>query len=614
MESKSERNLATDIELLTLSYLPLPETLDVLDYSPALQIKYLQTYFATPAALEYVSSILNRVDLTLALLEKGVTDLVIRHQEQIDTLTLALTLLKTPLKELFLIDTSTVSILKFLTSLQSNANINKLELHNFLYTDTNIILINELLIQNTYLKSLVLLNPAEYMYSRPPSLELDFKQILTNDHNLTELNLSSFDYGDTTSLAEGLKNNTKLTKLILYDANITHKFAQVLEDTSLTYLDLNNSKNIRTTAYPISANTSLTYLNLSHTSINSSSVATILKYNYTLKELILSACSLEEIYLIAEKLAMNRSLTLIDLSLNMYEENDILALADMLKVNKVLKTLNLGLVNLFESKAPEYFVAALSQNLSLTHLETTWTKLAPTIWDVLSQNQHLQKLYLPLSEFGTILGLNLSINTGLRELNLRKTNLKDSDLKIIADGLLENKTLEILRLAKNKFDGIGILKLAESLLVNKTLKFLDLESSVPDYPDPELIPALIILATKTNLETLFIGSIFIYTTDYNEDIFFQELINTNLKKLSISHDGIRKYILRIAELIRTNTTLTWLNLSDNNLSKDNITPIIEALKENKTLTEIDLRRNIYGIDDLLKDVLLSNPILKNILV
>jgi len=156
----------------------------------------------------------------------------------------------------------------------------------------------------------------------------------------------------------------------------------------------------------------------------------------------------------------------------------------------------------------------------------------------------------------------LKFNNTLLHLNISNINTDNNDIKCLVDYLKNNSSLTHLTI-RNTFGELNIL--LNSLIYNKTLKYLDISDS--DF----INISFDFLLFNKSLNTLIIQ------VDYN--------FNNHLDNV---------YIKELFEILKTNRTLSRLNILDNDLDSDILNFISESLEFNKTLVELSL--NKYDIE------------------
>ena len=186
----------------------------------------------------------------------------------------------------------------------------------------------------------------------------------------------------------------------------------------------------------------------------------------------------------ANSLATNVSIVDLDISscsLQITDQNGPNVI-NMLKENKVLKSLNLSNNNLGEL-ALLYIAKGLQHNTSLVQLNLSSCALTVT-------DRSEQALGEMLKTNTTLKGLNMSGNTSLGDtgvkcisegtfvsttlilLNLRNCGITASGAKYLSQMLSQNRSLQSLDIGANHIGDEGISNIAEALKSNKTLREL----------------------------------------------------------------------------------------------------------------------------------------------
>ena len=245
------------------------------------------------------------------------------------------------------------------------------------------------------------------------------------------------------------------------------------------------------------------------------------------------------VFVLAEALKTNTTLTKLDLSVNNFGAEGVAALAAALRTNTTLTKLDLSVNNL-GAEGVAALAAALRTNTPLTELNLCGNNFG--------------------AEGVAALAAALQTNTTLTKLNLSVNNLGAEGVAALAAALQTNTTLTKLYLRDN-LDADGVAALAAALQTNTTLTELYLSHNNLDADGVAALAAA--LQTNTPLTEL------------------------NLCGNNFGAEGVAA----LAAALQTNTTLTKLNLSDNNLDAEGVAALAAALQTNTTLTELDLSVN-----------------------
>ena len=274
---------------------------------------------------------------------------------------------------------------------------------------------------------------------------------------------------------------------------------------------------------------------------------------------------------IIDSLCSNTTLTNLSLKLNGLSLDEIRLISEFLKKNKTLLELNLS-SNLLDSSRDYY---GFEDQYGI-------------------HNEHNGFYYLVEG---------LKHNTTLTSLNLSQCSIygKENCFQLLFDELKTNSSLTKIDLSKNKLTSKNIAQLCDVLKVNTHLNELNLSelggllSKLSIYNDPSLNKLLCdVLKTNISLTKLILKdapsscypSVIINALNLSEVL----KVNTTLAYLDLSNTYIKKEGLKvICDALTTNTTLTYLNISDRSMNtEENVNIINEMLKQNTTLTKLDI--------------------------
>jgi hypothetical protein len=200
-------------------------------------------------------------------------------------------------------------------------------------------------------------------------------------------------------------------------------------------------------------------------------LCTLLSRSHFLCRLHLSGCGPHGAPLrqLVGALSVNEQLRSLDLSVNELDEDDARSLADMLRKNRSLTTLNLP----------------LNPNIG----EAGWRALAGSLCN------HRSLIELGLMSCALhgaplrLLAEALSTNEKLRSLDLSANGLDDDDARSLADMLKKNRTLTKLDLSLTDIGEAGWCVLADALRDNRTLTEIDARSCTIPEEDRQFMDA-----------------------------------------------------------------------------------------------------------------------------
>lgn len=192
-------------------------------------------------------------------------------------------------------------------------------------------------------------------------------------------------------------------------------------------------------------------------------------------------------YPLFKDLKSNTTIQDLDLneSLNNFEGVD-----EFLTKNNTLK--NLGFESI-SSENIELISKGLSNNYNLKYLNIRKTNLKDQMSNLMKSLLYgnLEELYIYGCKVDDsscdLIGLYLSTNFRLKELNLNSNDINDEGLVKILHGLKNNNTLKTLSLFYNNFGNEGCLALKEFLKLNTSLKDLNVGNCKYDIKGLKLI-------------------------------------------------------------------------------------------------------------------------------
>ena len=324
----------------------------------------------------------------------------------------------------------------------------------------------------------------------------------------------------------------------------------------------------------LAVNSSLTNLDVSRNSIGNSGAASLsqaLVVNTSLTNLDLSWNSIGDSASLSQALAANSSLTNLDLSENSFGESGSAFLSQALAVNSSLTKLDLRRMNSIGDSGAASLSQALAVNSSLTNLDLRLSSIGDSGAASLSQA--------------------LSVNSSLTDLNLSGNSLGDSGAASLSQALAVNSSLTKLDLTENSIGPCGALSLSQALSINSSLTNLDLSwNSIGDSGAAFLSQALAANSTLTNLD-LSANSI----GDSAESLSQALSVNSSLTNLDLRVNSIGDFgAASLSQALAVNSSLTNLNLSVNSIGDSGAASLSQALSVNSSLTYLDLSGNSIG--------------------
>ncbi|XP_068756018.1 protein NLRC3-like [Montipora capricornis] len=304
---------------------------------------------------------------------------------------------------------------------------------------------------------------------------------------------------------------------------------------------------------------------------------------------------------LSEALAVNTSLTTLDLSHKYIGAEGATSLSQALAVNTSLTTLNLH-DNSIGAEGATSLSQALAVNTSLTALDLSFNSIGPegatSLSQALAVNTSLTTLDLCNNSIGaegaTSLSQALAVNTSLTTLNLHYNSIGAEGAFSLSQALAVNTSLTTLDLYENSIGAEGATSLSQALAVNTSLTTLDLSNnSIRDEGATSLSQAL---AVNTSLTTLDLSGNSIGAEGATS--LSQALaVNTSLTTLDLSGNSIGdEGATSLSQALAVNTSLTTLDLGDNSIGDEGATSLSQALAVNTSLTTLDLFCNSIGAE------------------
>lgn len=213
----------------------------------------------------------------------------------------------------------------------------------------------------------------------------------------------------------------------------------------------------------------------------------------------------------------------------------------------------------------------------------------------MSNKAVIEILHSTLREENKIEKLKTLLDSKVTEIDLSRSELNTKDAQTLAKALANNTTLTSLNLNSNKIGSEGLKALAQILATNTTLKSLELEfNAIQSEGAVALAQAL---KVNKGLENLNLGSNIIGLEGSLAIIKSLES-NTSLKALNLKQthmglfEGSTEILTQIlGTLLRTNKTLTSLNLRGNRIDYQAAKILAKSLDTNNTLSYLNLSDN-----------------------
>ncbi|XP_072133528.1 uncharacterized protein [Mobula birostris] len=436
----------------------------------------------------------------------------------------------------------------------------------------------------------------------------DLASALRTNPSLTELNLNDNQLGDSgvKLLSAALGNpECKLQKLQLDNIGLTDSGAKDL-------------------ASALSTNPSLTELNLSVNKLGDSGMKLV---SEALRN---SKCEIQKLWLydvgltangakeIISTLSTNRSLKELSLNDNKLGDSGVKLVSDALRVSECkIQKLWLRDVGLTDSGV-EDLVSALSTNPKLTELNLSYNKLGDSGVKLVSaalknSDCKIQKLWLmdvglTDSAAGDFVSA-LSTKTSLMVLSLNNNKLRDSGVKLVSAALMKSRCkLQELGLRDVGLTDSGAGDLASALRTNPSLTELNLNDNLLGDSGVKLLSAAL-GNPECKLQKLQLDNIGL-TDSGAKDLASALSTNPSLTELNLSVNKLGDSGVKlVSEALRNpECKIQKLGLRDVGLTDSGAGDLASALRTNPSLTELNLNDNQLGDSGVkLLSAALGNP-------
>ncbi|KAL9546751.1 hypothetical protein PS6_007499 [Mucor atramentarius] len=212
---------------------------------------------------------------------------------------------------------------------------------------------------------------------------------------------------------------------------------------------------------------------------------------------------------------------------------------------------------------------------------------------------------------------SLLVSGTIQRLNLSQNNFKSKGYKYIAIFIKESKTIQSVDLSRCTLEKKGMQYLAQGLQYATTLSKLVMDKC-NIKPPPETFQSFSEgVYNATSLQTLSLRNNHFAP---NQGTWIANLIAprlNGLKDLDLSGNQVNSMLAPLAAVLRNNTSLLHLNLSNCQINHEGLSLLSNALGDNRCLEELDLSMNPLGHETdegilALKDALTRNSCLQSL--
>ena len=449
---------------------------------------------------------------------------------------------------------------------------------------------------------------ALYLYDNDLQLSvLAILQALKENSKLKLLNLNNNSISDSELVAEELrsviKNNPGITELSWSDnenrSSAAVDFKLLKETTILKKIDFNcklmTEEIAEELASVIKNNLNLEEVFLADISFKKSATVILQAFREThnLKALNLNRITMTERVVedLAEIIKSNPNVKTLALHNNHLGPSAVKILQG-LKVNSKLKCLNLNDNNMTGQVAKELAIV-IKNNTSLEMLGLRNNQLGPTtvaILQALKNNTRLIVLDLSSSIMNRQAAENLAdvikSNSNIRNLTLSHNDLKLSAL-VILKALTKLSRLHLLNLNGNNMTGQIVKDLANVIKSNPNLEILNLGNNKLGQSANVILQAL----TETCMVKALSLSSNSLTGQVSEDLANAIKSNSSLTQLHLSDNDLRSSVIVILQALKETCKLEVLNLNNCNMTGQVAKDLADVIQKNSSLEELYLSNN-----------------------
>uniref|UniRef100_A0A8C6MSL4 Leucine rich repeat containing 34 n=1 Tax=Mus spicilegus TaxID=10103 RepID=A0A8C6MSL4_MUSSI len=177
-------------------------------------------------------------------------------------------------------------------------------------------------------------------------------------------------------------------------------------------------------------------------------------------------------------------------------------------------------------------------------------------------------------------------------LNLMFNDIGPEGGELIAKALHKNKTLKYLRMTGNKIENTGGMLFAAMLQMNSTLEKLDLGDC--DLGLQCVIAFSTVLTQNQAIKGINLNRPILYGEQEESTVHIGHMLKENhvLVELHMCKHGMKNYGLQqLCNALYLNSSLRYLDVSCNKITRDGMVFLADVLKSNTTLEVLDLSFN-----------------------
>ena len=481
-------------------------------------------------------------------------------------------------------------------------------------------------------------------------------------HNiyLQEFNIGGNKLGDTgiVNIAGGLQCISTLTKLYIYDNNITYKAADDIAaaiscNTELQEFDI-NTNNLQAAgtmkiAKALQGIDTLTKININDNNITfeaANDIAVTISKNIHLQEFDLGRNDFQEkgTVIIAKALQNISELTKLYIHDNNITHSEANSFADdiaaVIMCNTQMEELDVSENDLHAmeiikiAKSLQHICTLKKMCISKNNITD---KAANDITDVIKCNPHLQEFDISVNSLQTRgvtrIAKSLQNISMLTKLHINNNNITDEAAYVIADIILCNSNLEEFYTGSNNLQTVGAMKIIKALQKISSLKTLymgnnnitdvvandiaaviscnkiqELDVSDNNLKTTGAIKLARALQNISTLTNLYINNNNI-TDEAADDIAAAISCNAHLKKIDIGQNRIQgRGAIRLAKSLQQMSTLQKLFIDHNMITDEAVDDFVAVIHHNPQLNEFRINGNELQNVNVIKAACFANGI------
>nr|XP_006815323.1 PREDICTED: leucine-rich repeat-containing protein 34-like isoform X2 [Saccoglossus kowalevskii] len=234
-------------------------------------------------------------------------------------------------------------------------------------------------------------------------------------------------------------------------------------------------------------------------------------------------------------------------------------------------------------------------NHLITNIRLTDDDMRP-LYETLKNNAYIHSMDLRYNNIGDTgaeyIAKLLEETVVLRSVNLMCNDIGEAGAKVIAKAFQTNETLVSLKLNGNKIGNKGGMAFAGVLQVNNTLEELDLGDT--DQGTESVIALATVLNQNKSIRALNVNRPLLFSHQEETTVHMARMlkVTSTLQELHLQKCDIRDFgAERLSDALIDNSSLKYLDVSCNRITRDGAKHLSKLLKHNTPLQILDLGFN-----------------------